>query len=356
MIFSYLLARGADPLITDAEGNVALHWAALSGSWRTCETLLNYGCDVNATNLIGETPMHIILRQDHYDCAVLFLMRKARLDIKNKNGQVPVECIVTKTPECGTIVKLTTTLYDMMKDTAVNRLERIVVNDITHGKESNPIQCVNDLDEATEPTEYVYVKNCCQTTPLPVDRNIATLQHCRCQDNCTTEDTCNCSDLSVKSWYDLEGKLKEGFDYREPPMIFECNDLCRCNVNSCHNRVLQHGMSARLQVYRAYGMGWGVRPLHDIAKGSFVCEYVGEIISDSEAETREDSYLFDLENKDGETFCIDANHFGNIARFINHSCSPNLTPVKVFSNHQDLRFPHIALFANRDIKKGEDLG
>ena len=44
-------------------------------------------------------------------------------------------------------------------------------------------------------------------------------------------------------------------------------------------------------------MGWGVRPLADISKGSFVCEYVGELISDSEAETREDSYLFDLDNK-----------------------------------------------------------
>ena len=37
--------------------------------------------------------------------------------------------------------------------------------------------------------------------------------------------------------------------------------------------------------------------LGDIPKGSFVCEYVGEIISDSEAETREDSYLFDLDNR-----------------------------------------------------------
>ena len=103
--------------------------------------------------------------------------------------------------------------------------------------------------------------------------------------------------MSVKSWYDLEGRLKDGFDYREPPMIFECNDRCGCNVSSCHNRVLQHGISVRLQTFRAFGMGWGVRPLGDIPKGSFVCEYVGEIISDSEAETREDSYLFDLDNR-----------------------------------------------------------
>ena len=56
-VITYLLEHGADPLITDAEGNIALHWAALSGSYKTCEQLLNYGCDVNATNSIGETPM-----------------------------------------------------------------------------------------------------------------------------------------------------------------------------------------------------------------------------------------------------------------------------------------------------------
>ena len=85
-------------------------------------------------------------------------------------------------------------------------------------------------------------------------------------------------------------------------MIFECNDMCRCNVSSCHNRVIQHGVSVRLQVFRAFGMGWGVRPLSEIPKGSFVCEYVGELISDSEAETREDSYLFDLDNKVSSLF------------------------------------------------------
>merc|ERR1711963_697975 len=103
--------------------------------------------------------------------------------------------------------------------------------------------------------------------------------------------------------------------------------------------------------------GWGVKSLVDIPKGGFVCEYVGELISDAEAEQREnDSYLFDLENRDGDTFCIDANKFGNVTRFINHSCSPNLVPVKVFTQHQDLRFPHIAMFASKDIKKGDVLG
>ena len=157
--------------------------------------------------------------------------------------------------------------------------------------------------------------------------------------------------------YDQNGVLKDGFDFADPPMIFECNDMCECNQNSCNNRVVQHGITARLQLYKTYGMGWGVKSMVDVPKGGFVCEYVGEIISDAEAEQREnDSYLFDLENREGETFCLDANKFGNVARFINHSCSPNLVPVKVFTSHQDLRFPHIALFASKAIKRGDVLG
>lgn len=60
--------------------------------------------------------------------------------------------------------------------------------------------------------------------------------------------------------------------------------------------------------------------------------------------------------QDGETYCIDARRYGNIARFINHSCAPNLMPVRVFVEHQDLHFPRIAFFANRDIEADEELG
>ena len=62
-VIEFLLIRGADPFITDAEGNIAIHWGALSGSRATCELLLNHNCNINSTNNLGETPMHIALRQ-----------------------------------------------------------------------------------------------------------------------------------------------------------------------------------------------------------------------------------------------------------------------------------------------------
>ncbi|XP_031413458.1 histone-lysine N-methyltransferase EHMT2-like, partial [Meleagris gallopavo] len=83
--------------------------------------------------------------------------------------------------------------------------------------------------------------------------------------------------------------------------------------------------------------------------------YVGELISDAEADVREDdSYLFDLDNKDGEVYCIDARYYGNVSRFINHLCDPNIIPVRVFMLHQDLRFPRIAFFSSRHIRPGEE--
>ena len=63
------------------------------------------------------------------------------------------------------------------------------------------------------------------------------------------------------------GVLKDGFDFTDPPMIFECNDMCGCNVTSCNNRVVQHGIMYRMQVYKTYGMGWGVKSLVDVPKG-----------------------------------------------------------------------------------------
>jgi ankyrin repeat protein len=53
----YLLQNRADPLIRDAEQNIVLHWSAFSGSVDVSEMLLDYGCDVNSTNVHGDTPL-----------------------------------------------------------------------------------------------------------------------------------------------------------------------------------------------------------------------------------------------------------------------------------------------------------
>lgn len=129
-------------------------------------------------------------------------MRGASLKIKNKNGQIPADCIVIKNPKCKTVVQLSTMLHGLMSGAdsrrnpqhtkrplvggaydstgsgGVSVFEHVVTNDITRGKETYPVQCVNGLDDAGVPTNYVYVRQNCVTTNVPIDRNISTLQVC----------------------------------------------------------------------------------------------------------------------------------------------------------------------------------
>lgn len=58
--------------------------------------------------------------------------------------------------------------------------------------------------------------------------------------------------------------------------IYECNKRCKCCSQMCTNRLVQHGLQVRLQLFKTQNKGWGIRCLDDVAKGSFVCIYAGE--------------------------------------------------------------------------------
>ncbi|NWX28402.1 SETMR methyltransferase, partial [Notiomystis cincta] len=144
--------------------------------------------------------------------------------------------------------------------------------------------------------------------------------------------------------------------------VFECNGLCRCGER-CGNRLVQRGLRLRLQVFRTQRKGWGVRALQPVPRGTFVCEYAGEVLGFAEAQRRargqaphDPNYIIALREHlhDGgviETF-VDPTRIGNVGRFLNHSCEPNLfmVPVRV-----DSVVPRLALFAAVDIPAGEEL-
>ncbi len=83
----------------------------------------------------------------------------------------------------------------------------------------------------------------------------------------------------------------------------------------------------RIIVRRSGIHGKGVFALIDIPKGIRVMEYLGERITHKEADRRyaaehefsPHTMLFAVDDK----VVIDATKWGNSARFINHSCSPN---------------------------------
>lgn len=59
--------------------------------------------------------------------------------------------------------------------------------------------------------------------------------------------------------------------------------------------------------------------------------------------------LDDQGSDNGPEFCIDAASTGNISRFINHCCEPNLFVQCVLSTHHDLRLAKVMLFAADNI-------
>uniref|UniRef100_A0A8C4I6N1 Euchromatic histone-lysine N-methyltransferase 1b n=1 Tax=Dicentrarchus labrax TaxID=13489 RepID=A0A8C4I6N1_DICLA len=343
-----LLSKGADVSIRDKEENICLHWAAFSGSVDIAELLLDARCDLQAVNIHGDSPLHIAARENRMDCVSLFLSRGADVFLKNREGETPPDC-------CSHNSKAWAALQANRRERDTKICSQSVYSDIALGQEKVPIPCVNSVDSEPYPDGYKYIPENCVTSPMNIDRNITHLQYCVCKEDCSTS-ICMCGQLSLRCWYDKGGRLLPEFCREEPPLIFECNHACSC-WRTCKNRVVQNGLRTRLQLFRTSKKGWGVRALEDIPQGTFICEYVGEIISEAEAEMRQnDAYLFSLDDKPQDLYCIDARFYGNISRFLNHMCEPNLFACRVFTTHQDLRFPHIAFFASENITAGEELG
>jgi len=100
--------------------------------------------------------------------------------------------------------------------------------------------------------------------------------------------------------------------------------------------------------------GWGIYTKSGLKKGDFVHEYVGEVISQEEAERRgciydkvNRSYLFNLSSD----YVVDASRKGNKTKFANHSSKPNCDTRMVLVNG-DIR---IGLFAKYDIEPQSEL-
>ncbi|XP_039036629.1 histone-lysine N-methyltransferase, H3 lysine-9 specific SUVH6-like [Hibiscus syriacus] len=249
--------------------------------------------------------------------------------------------------------------------------EGLVVSDISQRKEKTPICAINTIDGETPPS-FVYEPHMIYPDwcrPIPS-------KGCGCINRCSESGNCSCvMKNGGEIPYNHNGAIVEA-----KPLVYECGPNCSCPP-PCHNRVSQHGIKFQLEIFKTESRGWGVRSLNSIPSGSFICEYAGELLEDREAEERKgsDEYLFDIGNNsdsslwDGlstimpdahSSFCqvvqdsgftIDAARCGNIGRFINHSCSPNLYAQNVLYDHEDMRIPHIMFFAAENIPPLQEL-
>ncbi|MBI2743236.1 MAG: SET domain-containing protein-lysine N-methyltransferase [Chlamydiales bacterium] len=99
-------------------------------------------------------------------------------------------------------------------------------------------------------------------------------------------------------------------------------------------------------------VGYGVFATKDMAPFAFVGEYTGEVrkrVRDDKRNSYCFTYLIGDEKK--SSYIIDAEKKGNITRFINHSDTPNLEPISVFSGG----VMHVILLTRTWIQKGQQL-
>lgn len=217
------------------------------------------------------------------------------------------------------------------------------------------VTVVNEIDSDL-PTNFVYIDDLKYTSPVqPPDPNF--LPGCQCQKAHGEDCSMGCHDTIA---YDNHGRLI----INQGTAIYECNTACDCDKN-CKNRVVQRGRKMPLQVFKTRQKGWGVRSTQFIPKGTFIEEYIGEVIQVDEGDSRGQvydklgcTYLFDMDFAQSELptkYVIDSYTLGNVSRFFNHSCSPNLEVYAVFYDSADNQMHRLAFFAKRDIQKDEEL-
>ncbi|NXJ10609.1 SETB2 methyltransferase, partial [Odontophorus gujanensis] len=182
--------------------------------------------------------------------------------------------------------------YVLLGRNTVNPEPLVFDFDISNGAESVPVSFCNYIDHAKLP----YFKYRRASWPRGYYLNNLSsmfLDSCDCTDGCIDRSKCACLQLTARGCRKVSvspnTKTSRGYSYKRlegpvPSGIYECSVSCRCDKIMCQNRVVQHGIQVRLQVFNTEKKGWGVRCLDDIDKGTFVCTYSGRLMSKAEVQ------------------------------------------------------------------------
>ncbi|KAK7377979.1 hypothetical protein VNO80_03415 [Phaseolus coccineus] len=238
----------------------------------------------------------------------------------------------------------------------------VILPDLTSGAEKVPVCLVNDVDAEKGPAYFTYLPNLKNLRPSPP---LESSTGCSCVGGCQPNNS-NCPCVQKNGGYLPYSSASLIADLKS--VIYECGPSCQCPSN-CRNRVSQGGLKFRLEVYKTKNKGWALRSWDAIRAGSFICEYAGEVIDSARVEEELggdnlDDYIFDstriyqqLEVFPADTeapkipspLYISAIYEGNVARFMNHSCSPNVLWRPVIHDNKNMSDLHIAFYAIRHI-------
>lgn len=148
-------------------------------------------------------------------------------------------------------------------------------------------------------------------------------------------------------------------------LFYECNEKnCPFGAKNCGNRAFET-LASDIQKGKAYAQGfevqsygirgYGLRATRTYAANELIVEYCGDVISIPEMQQRmkkcyaNSKHYYSLSL--GQGIVIDSGIRGSVARFVNHSCSPNCEMQKWFVKGK----PRVGLFSIDEISIGAEL-
>lgn len=260
-------------------------------------------------------------------------------------------------PEAFTLWKL----IQQWRDGTSSR-NGVILPDLTSGAESLPVSLVNNVDSEKGPAHFTYLPTLSYLHPVNLPEPGVS---CSCIDGCQPGNS-NCPCIQKNGGF--LPYTSAGVLINRKSMIYECGVSCRCSP-VCRNRLSQNGLRVSLEVFKTKDRGWGLRSWDPIRAGGFICEYTGQVIARSELEEHkvdsEDEYVFDtgriyqpLEVLPGDCdgardvpfpLIISSKACGNVARFMNHSCYPNVSWQLVSRAHSSTFDVHLVFYALKHI-------
>uniref|UniRef100_A0A915M247 SET domain-containing protein n=1 Tax=Meloidogyne javanica TaxID=6303 RepID=A0A915M247_MELJA len=230
----------------------------------------------------------------------------------------------------------------------------IVKEDLSNGSASCKIPVVNVVDNSNFKERFLYVAENVERE----DFEQKNLNGCDCIDVCLPG-RCACIDNSTTRIYDHKIDLTNGVPNFYENIIYECDkNTCLGCKGKCHWRLTPEKFNLEVEVFKTPLAGWAVRSRQLIEAGTFIAEFVGEIVHHNSMAHRPIDYAYDLPlldiNKSANIY-VDPHVYGNITRFLNHSCFENLHPFRYYSHHRDKSRISLGFFASRDIIPGDEL-
>lgn len=101
----------------------------------------------------------------------------------------------------------------------------------------------------------------------------------------------------------------------------ECHaSTCGCSQEYCANMLCQKG--AQNDIVEVFWTGdakqWGLRATRKLAPGQFICEYVGEVLTDCQAKVRRDEYE-SISNQKYDNYLLSVREWLPTAWFLEHA-------------------------------------